>query len=129
MRSAAVVVLLLGTVAASSAATLGIDGTYGSPAGCKYAADGVYGDEEVSILDNEHYENFVTWCEFVQVLPARDGSKIVTLLCGHEGEGAQTIEWIRAVKAAEGDAYDLFSASGDPWDSVARCEAAGAKPR
>ncbi len=129
MRAAIVLLIAFATIQAASAATLGIEGTYGSPAGCKYAADGVYGDEDVSILDNEHYENFVTWCEFVQVLPARDGSRIVTLLCGHEGDAAQTIEQVRIVKATEGDAYDLFSANGDPWASVAKCEGISAKPR
>jgi hypothetical protein len=106
---------------AASAASLDITGTYGTPAGCKYAADGIYGDEGVSILDAEHYENFVTWCEFVQVLKARDGSSIVTLLCGHEGDAMQTIEMIRVVKATEGDTYDMFHSSGEPWDSVALC--------
>ena len=106
-------------------ASLDIDGTYGTPAGCKYAADNIYGDESVSVLDAEHYENFVTYCEFVQVLPARDGSKIVTLLCGHEGDAAQTIDFIRIVKKPEGDAYDLFHSSGELWDSVARCGVPG----
>lgn len=120
MRIAAALFAIL-TSGAASAATLDIAGTYGAPAGCKYAADGIYGDEEVSILDAEHYENFVTWCEFVQVLKARDGSSIVTLLCGHEGDEMQTIEMIRVVKAADRDGYNMFHSSGEPWDSVALC--------
>ena len=107
---------------AAGAASLDINGTYGTPAGCKYAADGIYGDEEVSILDAEHYENFVTYCEFVQVLRARDGSSIVTLLCGHEGDEAQTVDLVRIVKSSDADAYTIFHATGDPWATVARCE-------
>ncbi len=116
---AALPVLLLAGGAA--AASLDIVGTYGSPAGCKYAADGQYGDESVVILDAEHYENFVTHCSFVQVLTASDGSKIVTLLCGHEGDEALTVEMARIAKAAQGDAYAMFSAQGDLWDEVSRC--------
>lgn len=128
MRIAAALLAFL-MACAAHAATLDIQGTYGSPAGCKYAADGEYGDEEVSILDSEHYENFVTWCEFVQVLKARDGSNIVTMLCGHEGDEMQTIEMVRIVKTQEGDAYSMFHASGEPWDSVALCEPKNAAGR
>ncbi|MGE0503085.1 MAG: hypothetical protein AB7I79_19665 [Rhizobiaceae bacterium] len=126
MRSLLMVMAILACAGGSAAASLDIEGTYGSPAGCKYAADSVYGDETVTVLDAEHYENFVTYCEFVQILPARDGSHIVTMLCGHEGDEAQTIEQVRIAKAAEGDAYNLFHASGEPWDSVTRCEAGDA---
>ena len=106
---------------AVSAATLDLTGTYGSPAGCKYAADGEYGDDSVSVLDAEHYENFVTWCEFVQVAKARDGSSVVTMLCGHEGEDYQTIDTVRIAKATEADAYRIFLHSGELWAEVSRC--------
>jgi hypothetical protein len=121
MRVVTAISFLLLCAGTAAAASLDIEGTYGSPAGCKYAADGVYGDEEVSILDAEHYENFVTWCEFVQVIPVRDGSSVVTMLCGHEGEEYQTIDMVRIARSAEGDGYTIFHANGDAWDSVALC--------
>jgi hypothetical protein len=114
----------MGMVAATSVALAGpldLPGPYGSPPGCKYLADGDFGDESIVTLTSEGFATYATDCEFLQSLAARDGSRVVTMLCSHEGEVYRTIESMLVVKAAKGDAIDLFTAAGDLSNTVARC--------
>ena len=55
------------------------------------------------------------------MLPASDGSRIVTMLCQQELD-VQTIEMVRVVKAADRDAYGIFTAKGDRWAELDACE-------
>jgi hypothetical protein len=103
------------------AGPLELPGPYGSAAGCKYLADGEFGDESLVTLTSEGFGTYATECEFLQALSARDGSRVVTMLCSHEGEVYRTIESMLVVKAAKGDAIDLFTASGDLSNTVTRC--------
>jgi hypothetical protein len=100
----------------------GMSANYGNEAGCRYAATGEYNDESMVLLKPDEFQTFVMLCGFVEVLVARDGSHIVTTLCGHEGEAEQTIEHLRIVKDAAGaDVHEVFGASGELWGRVDRC--------
>lgn len=106
---------------AAAAGPLELPGNYGTPAGCKYLADGEYGDDSAVFLTSDAYETFATGCEFLQVLRAKDGSNVATMLCSHEGETFRSVEFMHIVKAGEGDAYDLFSETGMEMGRVERC--------
>lgn len=103
------------------AGPLELAGNYGTPAGCKYLADGDYGDDSAVTLTSEAYDTFATGCEFLQVLRARDGSNVATMLCSHEGETYRTVEFMHIVKADGVDAYDLFSETGSEMGRLERC--------
>ena len=120
LGSLSVASLLL--VSPAYAGVLDITGEYGDQLGCEYAKTKEYrGDESMTLLTADGYESFVTACQFLQSLPAQDGSHVLTMLCGHEGDAAQTIEFMRIVKTPDIDAYELFSQVGDLFASVKRC--------
>ena len=123
IRKLAAAILGLTLVAAPAlAGMLDIDGTYGNAAGCLFEKTKNYGDESVLVLTPDSYETFATSCEFLQVLPAKSGARVVTMLCGHEGDAAQTIEFMRVFKDPGGaDAYDLYAETGEPRGRVERC--------
>lgn len=117
---AALLPALAGSVSAE--ALSGLSGTYGNASGCRYVATGNYVDDDMVILKPDEYQTHVTYCEFLEVHTARDGSQVVTALCGHEGDEAQTIDFMRFVKDASGkDAFAIFGAAGDPYGVVEPC--------
>jgi hypothetical protein len=120
MRAGATFAALLASVSVAAGATLNLGGDYGSPEGCSYLKDQTLWGEAVTVLTPTYYKDFVTSCEFIEVLPASDGSSIVTMLCMQE-EGEQTIDLVRVVKAENGDAYGLYNATGGRWAELAAC--------
>jgi hypothetical protein len=107
---------------AVQAATLDIAGDYGTPAGCKYLKDHTQWEEGVTTLTPNEYKDFVTICEYLQVLPAGDGSRIVTLLCQQELD-VVTIDIWRVVQVPDHDAYSIYNQAGDRLvGELARCE-------
>ena len=117
----AILVLALTPAASAIASGPGPNGSYGNEAGCRFAADGSYDDDSLLRLSADRYDIFATGCEFLQGLRASDGSKVMTMLCSHEGETFQSIEFMRIVKQGEEDAYDLYSQSGEHIGAVRRC--------
>lgn len=109
-------------VSPAGAGMLDIDGQYGDELGCEFAKTKEYrGDETMTLLTTDGFESFVTACEFLQSLPASDGSHVLTMLCGHEGDAAQTIEAMRIVKTPDVDAYEMYHEGGELYASVKRC--------
>ena len=121
IRAGAAFAALLASAGVAASATLDLGGDYGSPEGCAYLKEPALWQEAVSVLTPTQYKDFVTSCEYVQVLPASDGSRIVTMLCQQELD-VQTIEMVRVVKAADRDAYGIFTAQGDRWAELDACE-------
>lgn len=104
------------------AAQINILYNYGNPAGCKSLVDGSYDDESMFYLTPDSFSSYVTGCEFLQALRPKDDSYVITAICGHEGDGALTIEMYRIHKAADGaDAYEIFDDKGDLWQRVEPC--------
>ena len=112
MRPLATFAALLASAGVAASATLDLPGDYGTAEGCRYLKDPTRWEEAVTVLTPSQYKDFVTACEYVQVLPAGDGSRIVTLLCQQELD-VTTIDIWRVVKAPDRDAYSIFSAAGD----------------
>lgn len=107
---------------ASADALSGLAGTYGNASGCRYEASGNYVDDDMVILKPDEYQTYVTLCEFLDVRTARDGSQVAMALCGHEGDEAQTVEFLRFVKDPSGaDAFAIFGQGGDRYAEVEPC--------
>lgn len=105
------------------AGVLDITGKYGNEAGCRYAATQDYTDDTLLLISPDEYMTYTTGCEFLQALKAKDGSSVMTMLCSHEGETFQSVEFMRIQKSPDvGDSYDLFEANGDPIGIVGRCK-------
>lgn len=115
----------LGLVAAASvalAAELDIAGDYGNPAGCGNLATGDYSDDSMLWLTPKAVATYVTHCSFLQVLRTENGAHVVTVICGHEGDEAQTLGMMRFERAADGvDAYDVFDSYGEHWGRTDAC--------
>ena len=112
MRAIVAFAFLIASAGVAASVTLDLPGDYGSPAGCRYLKDRTQWEEGVTALTPTEYKDFVTACEFIQVLPASDGSRIVTLLCQQELE-VMTIELWRVVKTPDRDTYSIYNHAGD----------------
>lgn len=114
--------LLLALQSGSYAQTLSIEGVWGNPNGCKYAKDGLYENEDMMVLKSDGIESYVTLCEWLQVLTAKSGTQVVTGLCGHEGEGYQTVEsFIVEKDQADPALVRVRQSTGDVWGEVRKC--------
>lgn len=118
----ALVLVGLAPVVARAEATLALEGTWGNATGCKYARDGLYENDDMMVLKPDGIETYVTLCEWLQVLTARNGTQIVTGLCGHEGEGYQTVEtYIVEKDHADPTLVRISQSTGDVWGEVRKC--------
>ena len=74
------------------------------------------------LLRPDGIEGYATACDFVQVLPAKDGSKVVTGLCHFEGEeslGAQS--FVVAKSPTDPQAMIVYESDGETWGEVKPC--------
>ena len=118
----ALVLIGLAPVAARAEATLTLEGTWGNATGCKYAKDGLYENDDMILLKPGGIESYVTLCEWVQVSTASNGTQVVTGLCGHEGEGFQTVEtYIVEKDHADPALVRISQSTGDVWGEVRKC--------
>ncbi len=112
--------LCMGLVA--HAGVLDLPGMYGNKAGCNWLYNADREDDSLVALSVEGFERYASGCEFVSAAKALDGSQVATMLCSHEGETFRSIEFLLIVKAGEGDAYELYSQTGEAIATVKRCE-------
>ena len=70
----------------AAADTLDITTPFGNGDGCKYAKSGQMDSDDTLLLKADGFMSYGTACEFVQVLTAKDGTKVVIGLCAFEGE-------------------------------------------
>lgn len=77
-------------IVSASAATLDIAGPYGNEAGCRFAANGDYGDDSLLLLTSEEVSTFVTGCIFTTIRPQGEGAFLIDGACSHEGEEYKT---------------------------------------
>jgi hypothetical protein len=105
-----------------AAQSLDIAGPYGNADGCKFAKDGILDDDELLLLKPDGLESYATACEFVQVLPAKDGTKVVTGLChseGEEGVGVHSFAIRKSQKDRE--AFAVYDSDGSLWGELRPC--------
>jgi len=113
---------LLAALVPAHAQTLTLDGVWGNPNGCKYAKDGLYENDDMLVLKSGGVESYVIGCEWVQVLTASTGAQVVTGLCGHEGEGYQTVEtYVIQKDHMDPSLVRIYQSTGDVWGEVRKC--------
>ena len=122
LRAALVAAFVGAMPVVASAATLDIPGPYGNETGCKVLAGGAYASDDKLILRPDSIEAHESICEFVEVLPTKDGAAVVTGYC--QGEGAL---WARqyVVSAADpenSNRRQIFVGDGEFWAEVGPCE-------
>ena len=119
----ALIALLPAAPSISAAQTLDIAGTYGNADGCKYAKDGILEDDELLVLKPGELQSYGTGCEFVEVLTGKDGSKVVTGLCGYEGEdGLGTQSFVVAKSKKDPAGLVIYNSDGSVFGEVAPCQ-------
>ena len=112
---------LLLVASAAHAASLDLGARYGNANGCKFPAEYSSEGDDMLLLEEGEVMTFATSCEFLQVLPASGDSRVVTVLCSHEGEEIKTASLMRIDRKADADAYLVYDADGTLWGEVARC--------
>lgn len=118
----ALIPLLSIQVVEASAAMLDVTGNYGNAPGCTFKATNNIAEDMV-YLTREEWGTYATLCSFVQIIPVGDFTRVATVICGHEGEGTQTIEMLRLEKNRDGvDGWTIFNSAGDNWGDVSRCQ-------
>jgi hypothetical protein len=106
----------------ADAATLALDGVWGNEAGCKFADTKNNSDDSLMVLTADGVETYATFCEWVQVGTAIDGTQVVTGLCGHEGEDYRSIEmYIVERDMADTSLIRIRASNGEPWGEVRKC--------
>ncbi len=115
----AMIFAILATPALAQEAPV-ISGNWGNEAGCAFVKGGTRDDEGIALLTAEKYEDYVTYCDFVQVLKG-PGALVITALCGHEGEDAITAETLIVRKPADGSGLMLTDAAGNERGRFEQC--------
>ena len=126
MRGGAFIALLGALVATCIAApvfaaTLDIPGPYGNETGCKVLAGGEYTSDDKLILRPDSVEAHESGCEFVEVLPSKDGGAVITGYC--QGEGSLwTRQYVVSPPDPEnGNKRQIFFDDGELWAEVGPC--------
>jgi hypothetical protein len=115
-------VLTAAFAASAAAAELDIDGNYGNASGCRIVAGEHLFDDGYLYLTPKNVVTYASYCSFLQVLRAENGAYVVTVICGEEGEGRETLGMMRVQKASDGsDAYEVYNEGGYLWDRADRC--------
>ena len=106
----------------AAAQALDIAAPYGNGDGCKYAKSGEMDSDDTLLLKADGFMSYGTACEFVQVLTAKDGSKVVTGLCQFEGEdGFGTQSFVIRKSQKDPAALTIYSYNGEVFGEVSPC--------
>ncbi|HHZ10740.1 MAG TPA: hypothetical protein GX405_18375 [Rhizobiales bacterium] len=102
--------------------TLDLAGAYGNEAGCRVARGEEKAGAEALVVRNDRFESAALSCEFVQVLKAADGTKVITALCDIEDEDGRSVNFF-TVSPGKTDptALQIRDEYGAPWDEVKPC--------
>jgi hypothetical protein len=118
----ALIALPLAAPATSLAQSLDISAPYGNAAGCEFAKAGLRVNEEMLLLKPDRVESYATGCDFVEVLTAKDGSKVVTGICGYEGDdGIGTQSFVVSRSRTDSAGLVIYNSDGSVFGEVAPC--------
>jgi hypothetical protein len=116
------IALSLSAAMPAAAQTLDITAPYGNADGCKYAKEGHMSSDDTLLLKPGGFETYGTGCEFVEVLTAKDGSKVVTGLCQFEGEdGFGTENFVIRKSQKDPAALTIYSNNGEVYGEASPC--------
>jgi hypothetical protein len=118
---AASLLACLGAALPAGAVEISIGGNYGNEAGCKYLATNNYEGEDLVALTPKQVQTYVTLCSFVNATTLENGTIVTTVICGHEGEGYETLGLMRFAKVYEQDKWGIYDGDGTSWGEVPRC--------
>lgn len=133
MRSLVALVMLRGRPVALAAAyilapslvfaqALDIAGVYGNEAGCRVVKGEEKASAEALVVRPDRFESAALACEFVEVLKAADGTKVITALCDIEGEEGRSVSLFTvAPSKTDPAALQIRDEYGAPWDEVKSC--------
>jgi hypothetical protein len=111
------------TLVPADAATLDLDGVWGNEAGCKYVKEGQSEDDSYVVLKADGVQSYGTGCDWVQVLPNKDGAQLAIGICGYEGEGGLGSEtFVIAPDMGDPTLTKIYTGSGDTWAEVRKCQ-------
>ena len=114
--------LSLSAAAPAAAQSLDIAGPYGNEHGCKFAKSGQMDSDDALLLKSGGFESYGTACDFVEVLTAKDGTKVVTGLCQFEGEdGFGTHNFVIRKSQKDPAALVIYNAEGSVFGEVSPC--------
>jgi hypothetical protein len=104
------------------AQSLDITGTWGNAEGCKFVKDGTSENDQFLVLKPDALQSYGSACDFVQVLTAKDGTKVVTGLCESEGEDGVGV-YMFAIRKGQKDpaALAIYDNEGGLWGEVKPC--------
>ena len=109
--------------AALAQATLDLTGPYGNAAGCKVVKGEAEPGEDALIVRPDRFESASSVCEFVQVLPAKDGVRVVMALCQLEDEEGRGVNLFSiSPDKADPGALVIRDEYGASWDEVRPCQ-------
>lgn len=104
------------------AQTLDIAGVYGNEAGCRVARGEEKPAAEALVVRADRFESGALTCEFVQVLKAADGTKVITALCDIEDEEGRSVNLFTVAPGKVDPAMlQIRDEYGAPWDEVKPC--------
>jgi hypothetical protein len=116
------IALSLLAVAPAASQSLDIPGPYGNADGCKFAKSGHMDSDDVLLLRPDGFVTYGTGCEFVEVLAAKDGSKVVTGLCQNEGEeGFGTHSFVIRKSQKDPAALTIYNDDGSVYGVASPC--------
>ncbi len=121
-RSAVIAAAFLLAPSLAFAQTLELSGIYGNEAGCRVAKGEEKASAEALVVRPDRFESAALACEFVQVLKAADGTKVITALCDIEGEDGRSVSLFTvAPSKTDATALQIRDEYGAPWDEVKPC--------
>lgn len=129
MRSAAFAVIaaacLNAALIAAPAVAQGLDiikAPYGNENGCKVGRGEQVDGDDFLLLRPDGLDAYASSCEFVQSLPAKDGSRVLTGLCDEEGQEGKTVRMLSVrPSAGEASALAVYDEDGSLWGEVKPC--------
>jgi hypothetical protein len=121
-RMAAIAAAFMLAPSLAFAQTLDLAGTYGNEAGCKVARGEEKAAAEALVVRTDRFESAALVCEFVEVLKAADGTRVITALCDIEGEEGRSVSLFTvAPSKTDPTALQIRDEYGAPWDEVKPC--------
>ena len=113
--------ILVNAATPAAAALLELPGPYGNEAGCRFAANGDYGDDSLLLLTQKEVSSFATACMFTAIRQQGDGGFVADVVCSHEGEDYKTDATMRLEKLPDADAFTISDDGLGVWGTVERC--------
>lgn len=109
---------------AAGAATLPLDGKYGTELGCHVARTGEYMElDDNYLLTSESIATSLTYCSFNSVEVAPGGGHHVGMNCAQEGSGPEADIQEKADISGDPKAgYTLRFSDGRSWGPLTKCQ-------